>query len=176
MNKKKQSKILDILFALLGIPGAIIILYGQHVELPQLTYISGGLLLLMTAAWYKQIYFVAMELIQLAGHGANFLNIGLFIQYAVPLLLSIQLLVYYCMTGPMNNIFLFIGVLANCLLALAFTYDNSWIYLFGGAGMAAYAFYCVFKENQAICYIWAILNTVFALTAAFNIVEKLIYG
>lgn len=176
MKKETRTKILDILFALIGIPGAFIVLYGQHSELEQLGYISGSAVLMMTAAWYKQFYFVAMELIQIAGHGASFLNVGVYIQFAIPLLLTIQLLIYYFMTGPLNTVFVVIGIVANCLLAIATSYENQWVYVIGGAGIAAYAYYCVFSKKQKICYMWAILNTIFALTALYKIMENSAYG
>ncbi len=155
-------------YFILGILGAIVILFGHHKDYPQIYYILGSFLLLITAIHYKLVYFIALELILVAGHTAILLNVGPYTQLALPVLLCFQLLIFYLMVGKENSIFLLIGIIGIALLSLGFAYNNQWIFFSGSLCIAIYAYYTVFKGSHP-SYIWAILNTIFAGLALYKI-------
>lgn len=152
------------MFWALGILGASIILFGHVQDNPQLYYIIGSSALLLTAIYYNILYFIALELILVAGHTAVLLNISMYIQSALPVLLCFQLFIFYLMVGKENSIFLLIGIIGIACLSLGFTYNNEWIFFTGGLSIAIYAYYNGYR-GQYPSYIWAILNTIFALSA-----------
>ncbi|TAL63456.1 MAG: hypothetical protein EPN84_04920 [Legionella sp.] len=152
----------------LGIIGALINLVGQSQGYPQPYYIIGSIALLITAIHYSLLYFIALELILGAGHTAVMLGVSTYIQFALPVLLCFQLFIFYLMLGKENSIFLLIGIIGIALLSLGFTYNNEWIFFLGGLSISIYAYY------NALCghypsYIWAFLNTIFALIALCKI-------
>ncbi|MDP3269742.1 MAG: hypothetical protein Q8M40_11965 [Legionella sp.] len=152
----------------LGVLGALIILYGHTQSYPQVYYIFGSFSLLLTAIHYKLVYFIALELILAAGHSAILLGVGPYTQSALPVLLCFQLLIFYLMMGKDNSIFLLIGVVGIALLSLGFAYNNQWIFFSGSLFVAIYAYYSGYKEYYA-SYIWAVLNTVFAVLALYQL-------
>lgn len=151
-----------------GIVGALITLYGHSLYSPQPYYILGSLLLLVTAIHYKIMYFIALELILVAGHSAILLGVGPYTQRALPVLLCLQLLLFYLMLDKVNSIVLFLGIIGIALLSLGFTYNNQWIFFSGSSLVALYAYYSGYK-GRYVSYIWATLNSIFALIALFNI-------
>ncbi len=100
----------------------------------------------------------------MAGHGAILLGIGTTLQLALPVLLCIQLLAFYFMSGQLNNIFLLIGITGIAVLSVGFSYENQWIFFIGSFSIAIYAFYTAYK-GKTITLLWAILNSLFALIA-----------
>lgn len=161
----------DKLFLLSGIVGSCILLFGLSQSPAQVYFVAGSVLLLLTSLHYKLIYFIALEMILIAGHGAILLNIDNTLQVALPVLLTMQLFIFYLLSGQLNNFFLLIGIGGIVLLSLGLTYESQWIFFFGSLSVAIYAFYCVYR-GKSITLLWAILNTLFALIA----VLKLIYG
>lgn len=152
----------------LGIIGALIILYGQTQNHPQIYYIAGSLGLLITAIHYKLIYFIALEIILVAGHSAILLDVGRYTQVALPVLLCLQLLIFYLMIGKENSIFLLIGIVGIALLSIGLSYNHQWIFFSGSLFIAIYAYHSGYYCNYP-SYIWAILNTIFALLALYRI-------
>lgn len=157
-----NSNIKDILFLLAGIVGSIILFIGLATAPSQLYYVVGSTLLLFTSLHFRLIYFIALELILVAGHSATLLHIGTALQIALPILLTVQLLAFYFLSGQLNNIFLLIGIAGIALHSVGFVYENQWIFFFGSLSIAIYAFYVAFKDKK-IALLWAILNTLFAL-------------
>ncbi|WP_298622762.1 hypothetical protein [uncultured Legionella sp.] len=151
-----------------GIIGSIILLYGNAQVHPQIYYIIGSLFLLITAVHFKLLYFIALELILVAGHSAILLGIASNAQFALPILLCFQLLIFYLMVGKENSILLLIGVIGIALLSLGFAYNDQWIFFFGSSFIAIYAYYMAYK-GYYVAYMWAILNTIFSLIALYKL-------
>lgn len=153
----------DNKYIAIGVIGSLIVLYGHSQSLPQSYYIIGSLALLVTAVHYKLIYFIALELILIAGHLSILLHINPNIQIALPILLCVQLSIFYMMLGKENSILLLIGIIGIALLSLGFgsAYNNQWVLFSGSSFIAIYAYYSAYKICYA-SYIWAALNTLFA--------------
>ncbi|MCL5272533.1 MAG: hypothetical protein M1486_04370 [Gammaproteobacteria bacterium] len=151
-----------------GILGSLIILYGTVQVIPQMYYIVGSLLLLITAIHFRLLYFIALELILAAGHSAILLGIGTNTQHALPILLCFQLFIFYLMIGKENSILLLIGVVGIALLSIGFGYNNQWVFFSGSSFVAIYAYYSAYQGRYA-AYIWAVLNTIFSLIALYNL-------
>ncbi|WP_058522430.1 hypothetical protein [Legionella birminghamensis] len=158
----------DYFFLLVGIAGAIITLYGFTQFNAQAYYVAGSSLLLITAIYSRLVFFIALELILIAGHGAILLGIGSILQFAIPVLLCIQLLTFFYLIGQLNNIYLLIGIVGIGSLSIGFAYANDWIFFIGGVSLAIYAFSIV-KKNPLVL-LWAILNSLFALIAIINVI------
>lgn len=153
---------------LLGIFGSLILLYGSTQGYPQPYYIFGSFALLITAFHFQLLYFIALEIILAAGHSAILLGVGTYIQIGLPVLLSFQLFIFYLMVGKENSIFLLIGIVGIALLSLGFSYNNQWIFFSGSLCISIYSYYNGYKGNYP-SYIWAILNTLFALIALYKL-------
>lgn len=161
-------------YAILGVLGAIILVIGRlHVNVPQIYYIVGSFLLLITSIYYKLVYFIALEIILIAGHTAILVHLGPYIQLALPIFLCLQLAIFYLMIGKGNNLILLIGVVGIALLSLGFSYHQQWIFFFGSFFISFYAYYEGYK-GRSISYIWAVLNTFFAIIALYELSVK--YG
>ena len=153
---------------ILGILGALIILYGTTQKPPQVYYITGAVALLVTAAYFRLLYFIALELILIAGHFAILLGSGPYTQFALPVLLSCQLLVFYLMYGKENIVFLILGIWGVAVLSVAYAFDNHWIFLIGSTFIATYSYYNGFKGLYP-AYIWAFLNTSLILLSLYKL-------
>lgn len=152
-----------------GMIGSLILFFGLTKSSPQFYYVLGSTLLLFTALHFKLIYFIALELILIAGHGAAILHTGLTLQVAMPTLLTLQLLAFYFLSGQLNNIFLLIGITGIALHSIGFVYENQLIFFFGSFAIAIYAFYIFFKGKKA-AIVWAILNSLFSLIAIYKLI------
>lgn len=158
----------DQLFLLVGVIGSFILLLGLANTPAEKYYVIGSALLLLTSIHFKLIYFIALEMILMAGHGTILLGIGTTLQLALPILLCIQLLTFYFMSGQLNNIFLLIGISGIAVLSVGFSYENQWVFFIGSFSIAIYAFYTTYKGKK-ITLLWAILNSLFALIAILKL-------
>lgn len=155
----------------LGVLGAITTLLGIFQSHSNVFYVVGSVFLLFTAAYYKLVFFIALEMILIAGHGTVLLEIGPTLQVVLPLLLSLQLLFFYFSSNQIKDPLVLIGVLGIGTLSVGFAYQNQWVFFIGSSAIAAYAFYLA-KNTTKVAYVWAVLNVVFACIA----VAKLILG
>lgn len=163
------AKIQDSLFLLSGIVGACTLLFGLTQIPAQVYYVIGSILLLLTSLHFRLLYFMALELILIAGHGAILLQINDSLRVALPVLLSMQLLIFYFLSGQLNNLFLLIGISGIAFLSIGFAHENQWIFFLGGFSIAFYAFYCAY-QGKLITLLWAILNTLFAAIAIYKLI------
>ncbi|KTD41408.1 hypothetical protein [Legionella parisiensis] len=163
-------------FIIIGFLGSLIILCGLlkffgttppklH---SQLYFFTGGIALLITAIYFRMLYFIALQLILIAGHAAILLGSGPYTQFFLPILMCCQLLTFYLMFGKENSVFLILGIFGIALLSMGFAYNDKWIFFSGSTLVAVYAYYSEYK-GLSPSYIWAILNTVIALIALYRI-------
>jgi hypothetical protein len=143
-----------------GILGACIILYGLRQNPAQPYYIVGAGFLLTMALYFRLTYFIALELILLAGHGAIFFGIGPILQVIIPIMLCFQLLLYYLLSGELQTVFRLIGIAGIGLLSIGFSYADPSIFFFGSLFVATFSFYSVYKGSR-VALVWAILNSIF---------------
>jgi hypothetical protein len=160
----------DQLIFLGGIIGSFILIFGLlSQKSPQVCYIIGSVSLLLAAINFRLIYFIALEMILIAGHSAVLLGINPVLQLALPVLLTIQLLAYCFLSGQLNNFYLLVGIAGVALHSIGFVYENQLIFFFGNLSIAIYAFYCAYEE-RTVALLWAILNTLFALITILKII------
>lgn len=157
----------DYFFLLIGIIGAFITLFGLSQSPAQIYYVIGSSLLLITSIYFRLFFFIFLEIILITGHGVILLGISSVLQLAFPILLCFQLLVFYYLSGQLNNIYLLIGITGIALLSVGFAHENQWIFFFGSTAIAAYAFYN--SRNYPASLLWAVLNTLFAIIAVITI-------
>lgn len=167
LSGKPLIKSKDALFLGIGIIGAIITLFGLIKNPSQAYFVAGSCLLLITSTYYRLFFFMALEIILIAGHGAIMLGIGSILQLAIPTLLCLQLLFFYYLSGQKVTIFLLIGIVGIATLSVGFAYENQWIFFSGSIAIALYAFYSA-KTNRA-ALLWGFLNGFFALLSLIKI-------
>lgn len=158
----------DYLFLLIGILGGMMSLYGLSQSPAQLYYVAGSSCLLVTAIYFRLLFFIALEIILISGHGAILLGIGSVLQFAIPVLLCLQLLVFYYLSNQINNLSILIGIAGIAVLSIGLAYENQWVFFSGSSAIAFYAFSSRSKNN--IAWLWGILNILFALIAIIKIV------
>lgn len=166
-GKPAGKSTLDYLFFLTGLAGAIISLLGLQQSPAQVYFVIGSSLLLLTAVHYKVFYFIAFEIILIAGHGATLLGINAVLQFALPVFLCIQLLIFYLLSTRINYFILFIGVFGIAVLSIGFIHENQWIFFAGSSAVAIFAFHE--SNKHPISFLWAVLNCLFALTAIWRL-------
>ena len=152
----------------LGVIGALLIITGITQNPPQLYYVSGAAALLATAFHYNLLYFIALELILIAGHAAVLLGSGPYTRVTLPILLCFQLLLFFLIFSKEKSFFIILGVSGIALLSVGFSYNNQWIFFSGSLFIAIYDYYSGYRGEYP-AYIWAALNTFFALLALYKL-------
>jgi hypothetical protein len=165
VNKKNQ----DALYLSSGIIGALVILYdfAQAQTQIDLCYVIGASFMLISAIYFKFTYFVALEMIVIAGHGAVLLDLGTKAQIVLPILLCVQFLAYYLLSGQLNNIFRLVGIIGIALVSIAFSFANQWIFMFGCLCIAFFSFYLVYR-GRIVALLWAVLNMTIVIISFFR--------
>lgn len=161
-------------YTALGILGGFIILYGTTQKSPQYYYVIAAFALLSTAVHYRMLYYIALELILIAGHAAIIFGSGPYTQLALPVLLCVQLLIFYLMFGKENNIFLLFGICGIALLSIGFAYSQRCVFFIGSTFIAIYSYYSGYKGRYP-AYIWAILNTILSCLSLYKLLFVLPY-
>lgn len=159
----------DSIFFCSGILGALIILFGLAQTNAQVYFVVGAVFLLATALHFKLTYFIALELILIAGHGAMLMGLGPVSQLVLPILLSIQLLTYYILSGQLGNVFRLTGIAGIALLSIGFSYQNQWVFFLGSLCITLFSIYQV-MQGRRVAIIWVILNMLFAIIAASRLI------
>lgn len=165
-GKQNHFSLQDVIFLAIGIAGACITLFGFVKNYPQPYYVIGSIGLLLTAIQFRQFFFIALELILIAGHGTILLGIGSILQFAIPVLLSTQLLIFFYLLGQIDNIFLPIGIIGIACLSIGFAYAHNWLFFFGSVCLTIYALSC--SKKTPVTLVWATLNAFFALIAIYK--------
>lgn len=156
------------LYLTIGIIGAFIILYGITQPSANLYYLVGTIFMLVTAIYFKFTYYVALDLILIAGQGAILLGIGLVSQVILPILLCLQLLIYYLLIGQLRNIFRLIGIAGIALLSIAFANQNQLELLIGSMSVVIFSFYQVYR-GRPTALLWGILYFIFAIISSYEV-------
>ena len=168
-NVTPQSQMKDQFFLIVGVLGALLTFLGQFYSPAQLYYIGGSLLLVITAIHFRLFFFIALEIILFAGHGAIFVGIGSKIQFAIPIMLCVQLLVFYYLSGQLTNLFILIGITGIALLSIGLTHENQVVFFCGSSAISIYAYSNAKKAPASL--IWAVLNTSFAINAMIKLLR-----
>lgn len=164
-----KLKPLSLFFYLVGMVGAVILLHSLSINKPQLGYIIGSSFLLSTAIYFNLFFFIALELILISGHTAIMLGVGSYLQLALPVLLCTQLLVFYYLSDMLNNPYRILGIIGIAMLSIGFAYNHAFVFISGSLCISTFSFYAAFKGRYP-CYIWAILNFLFAIIIFLNLI------
>lgn len=163
-----------VIYTLLGIVGAITVFFGFFQPNSQTYYLVGSSLLLATAIYYQLVYFIALELIIIAGHGAIVLGIGSIIQLTLPILLCLQLFIYYLLSKQLDSPFRVIGIVGIALISIGLSYGNDWLLLSGAICVVMFACYDV-SQGKKIALLWAILNSSFVVGIAYPLLTNWLF-
>lgn len=156
------------LAAVIGVTFTLIGHHYGYVELRWLFFSIGALCLFFTAVCENQVLLAMLQLILLAGAGAMYANFNIIFRTALPILLSIQTMVFFVLTGKSRDFETIIGCLGILCLALGFTTHNQVISFIGGAAITAYAALLV-RQGFRLAGFWIVLNAYFTLSAILNL-------
>ena len=168
-GNQSMIKSKDNLYLLLGAIGGCLTFLGLFLppKLNSICFVICSTFLLITAINFKLVYFIALETILISGHAAILFGIGLNLQIALPILLSLQLLIFYGLSGQLTNLYILIGITGIALHSIGLVHQNDIIFLGGSATIAIYAIHAAQQTKQA--WLWAILNGCFALFSLTNL-------
>jgi len=155
------------LFSLIGILGGLLLCYGLIcAESPAKPYYyaAGSFLMLVTAINFRILYFIVLEVILLSGHGSALLKLSPVISVSLPILLCIQLIIYYLLSKTYRDFYLFIGVIGIAIISIGFIVNNQLVFLIGSSFISLYAFF-LYCKGIKIALLWATVNAIFALVA-----------
>lgn len=160
-----EQRLTDKQSYLIGLIGGLLLFSGKFNATPQYIWIFASMMLLVCAAHFKLVYFIALELILIAGHLAILLGLGNYLQMSLPILLCFQLIVYYIISDYWRDFFVIPGVIGIAILSIGFAQEESIYFLTGSILIATYAF--AEARNKPAALIWAYINTLFTIESLY---------
>jgi len=151
----------------IGVLGMTVIIYGNFVSsvTPQkICYLLGGLFMLTTALLERQQFFSVLQVIIVAGTAMALTWFHPAIKASVPILLGVVGSAYFLRRGELKDPLAIVGCSGILFIAVGYAISLPVIYFLGGSALAIYAF-SLFFRGERIALLWAVLNTLFALTA-----------
>lgn len=164
---KPYRTILDALCLIFGIIGSAILVYAVifiDTASVHTFYAIGSALMLVTALRFKLNFFIALETILLSGHGASILQINPLVAVSLPILLSIQFIIYILLSGLLTTIFPIIGTIGIACISVGFIVNNQLIFFIGGLSIACYGYY-LSLNGKPVALLWAVTNAIFTINA-----------
>lgn len=160
----------------IGVLGMLIASYANllsHGDTQKLSYLISAVLLLLSSILERQKFFIALQIIIVSGTLIAFAPIGVFLKASVPILLSMFAIIYFIATGQWKDRVTGFGCLGIAILAVGYAVTNPVIYFLGAFILAIYSFIS-YRRGITIALVWAILNVMFAITAAVGIYKMLL--
>lgn len=137
-----------------------------------LFFVTGASCLLITALLEDLMLFAILELILVCGTGALFADFNPIVRGALPILLSFQAIIFFALSGKLQQVPIFIASIGTFLLGLGFLVDHPLIHLFASLTIAIYAGHC-FAQGARFAVLWLLLNTFFTITSVVRFVHSL---
>ena len=151
----------------ISVVGMLIVIFGNlitHLILQRICYLSGGLLMLISAILERQTFFVILQFIISAGALIAFAPLPPALKAAVPLILSIIAIIYFAKQGLLKDGLTILGCVGLVMLATGYSITHPIVYLLGAAALTIYSF-GAYRRGVAIGLLWGILNAIFVTTA-----------
>lgn len=147
--------------------GMLVVICGNLI--PDLTmqktyYLSGGLLLLVSALLERQTFFIILQSIISVGTLVAFAPLSPALKAAVPLALSIAAIIYFAKQGWLKDGLTVLGCVGLMMLATGYSITHPLVYLLGASALTIYSF-GAYRRGVAIGLMWGILNSMFVATA-----------
>ncbi len=155
----------------IGVVGMLIASYGNLVHqlnTQKWCYLIGALFLLLSSLLEKQKFFIALQIIIAAGAAVAFTAYPPLYKAAVPIVLSILAIIYFIASKQLKDPLTAFGCLGIVLLAAGYAITNPIIFFLGSFVLMIYS-YGSFRRGVSIALLWAILNALFAVTAAMAV-------
>lgn len=156
---------------MLGIIGMFIACYGNlshDINLQKWSYLIGAFLLLISSSLEKQKFFIILQIIIISGAAVAFAPFPPFYKAAVPIILSILAIIYFIASKQLKDPLTAFGCAGIALLAAGYAITDPIIFFLGSVVLMLYS-YLSFRRGVRIALLWAILNAVFAATAAITV-------
>jgi hypothetical protein len=152
---------------LIGLVGMLIVIGGTLISpgtTQKVLYLIGAVFMLVSAALERQLFFVILQVVIVVGAAVAFTHWPILVKAMVPLAFSIAALIYFYFTEALHDRLTQVGCGGLIAIALGFANSSPIIYLIGGVLLAIYGFWS-FRRGVKIAMLWAILNSIFALTS-----------
>jgi len=137
-------------------------------DLRAIFFITGSILMFVTAAAENDIFFSALQLVVLAGASMHFAALPLWAKGAVPLILTLLTVGIFIHTGQIRDRLTLFGCLGIASLAIGYGTAEPYVYLIGGFILAIYASMS-YLRGVSIAILWAVLNTFFTFSTLISI-------
>lgn len=160
---------------IIGVVGMLIAMVGNLLpfsDTQKWCYLLGGILLLISSALERQIFFIALQIIIVAGAAVAFSSWPVLLKAALPIVLSVAAIVYFAKRNLLTDRLMLFGSLGIAILAAGYAVSNPVIYLLGAFVLMIYSFMS-FRRGVKIALVWAILNALFSITAAVTVYHYL---
>lgn len=162
----------SLVCGVLGVSFAIVGHHYGYVD-SRWFYFSLGAFCLFITAIIENIPLLAMlQLILLAGAGAMLAHFNLIFRTALPILLSIQAILFFGLSGKLKDLQTILGCAGTLFLALGFCIHNPYISFIGAASITTYAFF-LYRSGVKPAIFWIALNSYFAVASIMKMTHLL---
>jgi len=156
----------------ISIIGMLIIIYGTlltDLAQQESCYLSGGILMLISAALERQTFFVILQSIISVGALVAFTSFTPMIKAAIPLGLSVIAIIYLVNQQLLNDKLSITGCIGLISIAAGYAIAHPVVYLVGAIVLTIYSFGAYQQRGSTIGLLWGILNTVFSVTTSIDV-------
>ena len=162
----------SLVCGILGVSFAIVGHHYGYVDSRWFYFSLGAFCLFLTAILENLALLAMMQLILLAGAGAMLAHFNLIFRTALPILLSVQAILFFGLSGKLRDWETVLGCLGTLFLALGFCTHNPYISFVGAASVTGYAFSLYRGGNKPAIY-WIALNSYFTIASLMKITHFL---
>jgi hypothetical protein len=159
----------------IGVVGMLISSYGNlihQLHTQKWCYFFGASLLLVSSLLERHKFFIALQIIIVAGTITAFTPFSFLLKAAIPIILSAITIIYFAITKQLEDKLTLLGSLGIAFLAAGYAVSRPIVFFFGAVVLMIYSFIS-YRRGAAIALIWALLNVIFAATATVAIYHAL---
>jgi len=158
-----------------GIIGMCLLILGNFVPpspLRQLCFVTGALLMSLTALMRGDVFFSTLQFVVVAGALLSFAPFSALLRALIPIGFSLIGVGYFIYRKVYTHKNMITGTLGMVILAIGYALTHPLIYCAGGACLAIYSWVAM-KQGNPIAWLWFVLNIVFTAAALFNSIQLL---
>jgi len=171
MNKL-TTKTFSIGIGTIGMIGIIAGTFLQPTVTQKLCFLLGGLLMLVSSIIERHKFLTVLQIVTVSGASMAFTPFTVGQKMIVPIGLTVLSLIAFAVKGELKDRLTLLGSVGLGCLAVGYATSNPILYFLGGVFLAIYAFASYFKGVK-IALLWAILNSVFSVTAGMAAIRYL---
>ena len=163
---------LSLASGILGVSFAIVGHHFGYVDSRWFYFSLGAFFLFITAITENLALLAMLQLILLAGAGAMLAHFNLIFRTALPILLSIQAMLFFGLSGKLHDKVTILGCFGTLCLALGFCTHNPYIAFVGAASVTCYSF-SLYRSGHKSAIYWIALNSYFTVASLIKLLHLL---